>query len=250
MYSSTMFNSLRVRPSTVTSNWKSMAHRASGTIGHIAPPRCRSRGGGLCACGRAPGALLRARAVDPLVVDLPALAAQPLRGAPPPPPRTVGRETCGAMPAARRRRRRARVGRGVGWSGAELTPCSGPGVVRVRCPRLGRRRTSIMAKRRRHTPDQIIRKLAEGTKLLAGGAELDEVCQHLEIAKSTWHRWLTGVSSGGYRPLAMAATAPIGPGESRGSRERAVDLPGVRADELVLSAARTRSVPICSTTLA
>jgi len=29
--------------------------------------------------------------------------------------------------------------------------------------------------RRRHTPDQIIRKLAEGNKLLAGGAELDEV---------------------------------------------------------------------------
>ena len=47
-----------------------------------------------------------------------------------------------------------------------------------------------MAKRRRHTPDQIIRKLAEGNRLLAGGAELDEVCRHLEIAESTWHRWL------------------------------------------------------------
>lgn len=34
-----------------------------------------------------------------------------------------------------------------------------------------------------------IRKL-EGNKLLAGGAELDEVCRHLKIAKSTWHRWL------------------------------------------------------------
>jgi transposase-like protein len=47
-----------------------------------------------------------------------------------------------------------------------------------------------MARRRRHTPDQIIRKLAEGNKLLAGGVELDEVCRHLEIAESTWHRWL------------------------------------------------------------
>jgi len=46
------------------------------------------------------------------------------------------------------------------------------------------------SKRRRHTPDQIIRKLAEGNKLLAGGTELDEVCRHLEIAESTWHRWL------------------------------------------------------------
>jgi transposase-like protein len=44
--------------------------------------------------------------------------------------------------------------------------------------------------RRRHTPDQIIRKLAEGNKLLAGGAGLDAVCRHLEIAESTWHRWL------------------------------------------------------------
>ncbi|MFM8857490.1 MAG: IS3 family transposase [Actinomycetota bacterium] len=45
-------------------------------------------------------------------------------------------------------------------------------------------------KRRRHTPDQIIRKLAEGNKLLASGQELDAVCRHLEIAESTWHRWL------------------------------------------------------------
>ena len=44
--------------------------------------------------------------------------------------------------------------------------------------------------RRRHTPDQIIRKLAEGNKLLASGQGLDEVCRHLQIAESTWHRWL------------------------------------------------------------
>ena len=45
-------------------------------------------------------------------------------------------------------------------------------------------------KRRRHTPDQIIRKLAEGHKQLATGTELVEVCRHLEIAESTWHRWV------------------------------------------------------------
>lgn len=32
-------------------------------------------------------------------------------------------------------------------------------------------------KRRRHTPDQIIRKLAEGNKLLGSGQELNEVCR-------------------------------------------------------------------------
>jgi putative transposase len=45
-------------------------------------------------------------------------------------------------------------------------------------------------KRRRHTPEQIIRKLAEGHKLLAAGRDLEDVCRHLKIAESTWHRWL------------------------------------------------------------
>ena len=44
-------------------------------------------------------------------------------------------------------------------------------------------------KRRRHTPEQVIRKLAEGEKLLGEGKSPDEVCRHLEIAESTWHRW-------------------------------------------------------------
>jgi len=45
-------------------------------------------------------------------------------------------------------------------------------------------------KRGRHTPEQIIRKLEEGHRQLAAGKELEEVCRHLEIAESTWHRWL------------------------------------------------------------
>ena len=40
-------------------------------------------------------------------------------------------------------------------------------------------------KRRRHTPDQIIRKLAEGNGLLAAGQELDEVCRHMGTTPST-----------------------------------------------------------------
>ena len=51
-------------------------------------------------------------------------------------------------------------------------------------------RTITAKKRRRHTPDQIIRKLAEGHKLLASGQDLEAVCRHLEIAESTWHRRL------------------------------------------------------------
>lgn len=44
-------------------------------------------------------------------------------------------------------------------------------------------------KRRRHTPEQIIRKLAEGENLLGQGQDLEAVCRHLEITDSTWHRW-------------------------------------------------------------
>ncbi len=61
-------------------------------------------------------------------------------------------------------------------------------MVQVLCesvaPRWGEEGSSV-TKRRRHTPDQIIRKLAEGSKLVAGGTELDEVCRHLQVAEST-----------------------------------------------------------------
>jgi transposase-like protein len=44
-------------------------------------------------------------------------------------------------------------------------------------------------KRRRHTPEQVIRKLQEGEKLLAQGKDIAEVVRYLEITESTWHRW-------------------------------------------------------------
>ncbi len=44
-------------------------------------------------------------------------------------------------------------------------------------------------KRRRHTPDQIIRKLREADRLLAQGSEVPEVCKHLEVSEATYHRW-------------------------------------------------------------
>jgi len=47
-----------------------------------------------------------------------------------------------------------------------------------------------MSKRRRRSPEQIIRTLAEGQKLLAGGMTVEEVCRQFGIAESTWARWL------------------------------------------------------------
>ena len=45
--------------------------------------------------------------------------------------------------------------------------------------------------RRRHTPEQIIRKLTEGQKLLAGRMNVEEVCREFGIAESTWARWMS-----------------------------------------------------------
>ena len=44
-------------------------------------------------------------------------------------------------------------------------------------------------KRRKHTPEQIIRKLAEGDKLLGDGKTIEEVSKYLEVTPATWHRW-------------------------------------------------------------
>ena len=44
-------------------------------------------------------------------------------------------------------------------------------------------------KRRRHTPEQIIRKLREADRLLAEGKSTEEVARHLEISEQTYHRW-------------------------------------------------------------
>ena len=43
--------------------------------------------------------------------------------------------------------------------------------------------------RRRHTPEQIIRKLREADRLLGEGAEVAEVARHLEVSEQTYHRW-------------------------------------------------------------
>jgi transposase-like protein len=44
-------------------------------------------------------------------------------------------------------------------------------------------------KRHRHTPEQAVRKLREGERMLNEGKDMVEVLRHLEIAESTWIRW-------------------------------------------------------------
>ncbi len=44
-------------------------------------------------------------------------------------------------------------------------------------------------KRHRHTPEQVVRKLREGERLLNDGKDLTEVLRTLEISEPTWNRW-------------------------------------------------------------
>jgi len=52
---------------------------------------------------------------------------------------------------------------------------------------MGQRRTQL--KRRRHTPEQVVRKLREADRMLAEGIEVPEVAKALEVSEATYHRW-------------------------------------------------------------
>jgi len=52
---------------------------------------------------------------------------------------------------------------------------------------LGQRSSHV--KQRKHTPEQVVRKLREADRLLGEGQELPEVIKGLEISEPTYHRW-------------------------------------------------------------
>lgn len=43
--------------------------------------------------------------------------------------------------------------------------------------------------RRRHTPEQIVRKLKEADRMLSEGSDVAAVARHLQITETTYHRW-------------------------------------------------------------
>ena len=51
------------------------------------------------------------------------------------------------------------------------------------------RRQTLNMKRKRHTPEEIIKKLREAATQLAGGQSVEEVCKKLEVSPPTYHRW-------------------------------------------------------------
>lgn len=52
---------------------------------------------------------------------------------------------------------------------------------------MGQRSASI--KRRRHTPEQIVRKLREGRPAAGRGDRGAEIARTLEVSEETYHRW-------------------------------------------------------------
>jgi putative transposase len=47
----------------------------------------------------------------------------------------------------------------------------------------------IMATRKRHTPEQVVRKLMAADRLLAEGKDTAAVCRELGVSEATYHRW-------------------------------------------------------------
>ena len=59
-------------------------------------------------------------------------------------------------------------------------------------------------KRHRHTPEQAVRKLQEGERMLNEGKDMTDVLRQLGIAESTWNRWRSqygGMNTSGAKQL-------------------------------------------------
>jgi putative transposase len=52
---------------------------------------------------------------------------------------------------------------------------------------------SDMATRKRHTPEQVVRKLAEADRLLGEGKSVADVCRQLQVSEQTYFRWAQSV---------------------------------------------------------
>ena len=50
-------------------------------------------------------------------------------------------------------------------------------------------------RRRRHTPEQVIRKLREADRLLGEGLDVAAVAKQLEVSEQTLYRWRPGMGA-------------------------------------------------------
>lgn len=48
---------------------------------------------------------------------------------------------------------------------------------------------TFMTTRRRHTPEQVVRKLAQADQMLTEGKDVADVCRRLQVSEQTYYRW-------------------------------------------------------------
>ena len=46
-----------------------------------------------------------------------------------------------------------------------------------------------MTTRKRHTPEQVVRKLTQADRLLSEGKDVADVCRELQVSEQTYYRW-------------------------------------------------------------
>ena len=46
-----------------------------------------------------------------------------------------------------------------------------------------------MATRKRHSAEQVVRKLTQADRILAEGKDIGDVCRELEVSEHTYYRW-------------------------------------------------------------
>ena len=46
-----------------------------------------------------------------------------------------------------------------------------------------------MTTRKRHTPEQVVRKLTQADRLLREGKDVADVCRELQVSEQTYYRW-------------------------------------------------------------
>lgn len=76
----------------------------------------------------------------------------------------------------------------------------------------------IPVKGRRHSAEQAVRKLREADKLLAEGAEVEDVCRYLEVSIQTYQRWRAQYKA--MRPEGRGAAQAVGEGERQAEADR------------------------------
>src|SRR5206468_1319739 len=64
-----------------------------------------------------------------------------------------------------------------------------PGRVRVLPPRVWAGRLDTKMATRRHSPEQVVRKLAQADRMLGEGRNIADVCRELQVSEQTYYRW-------------------------------------------------------------